>query len=127
MSALEHPLLGGCLLSVPGNTRPPAPAQAVGSEGVLAGGQPSLCSSTRTSPRGAALGKESVLLHRLCPTFAEQEPFLIFTFLPKMQEIRVLVPELGRSPGVENGNPFHGQRGLVGYSPWGPKELDMNE
>ena len=22
---------------------------------------------------------------------------------------------------------FHGQRSLVGYSPWGPKELDMNE
>ena len=21
----------------------------------------------------------------------------------------------------------HGQRSLVGYSPWGPKELDMNE
>ena len=22
---------------------------------------------------------------------------------------------------------FHGQRSLVGYSPWGPKELDMTE
>ena len=22
---------------------------------------------------------------------------------------------------------FHGQRSLVGYSPWGRKELDMNE
>ena len=22
---------------------------------------------------------------------------------------------------------FHGQRGLLGYSPWGPKELDMTE
>ena len=36
------------------------------------------------------------------------------------------IPKLGRSPGVGNGNPapvflprkFHGQRGLVGYSPW---------
>ena len=22
---------------------------------------------------------------------------------------------------------FHGQRNLAGYSPWGPKELDMTE
>ena len=22
---------------------------------------------------------------------------------------------------------FHGERSLVGYLPWGPKELDMNE
>ena len=36
----------------------------------------------------------------------------------------------GRSPGGEHGNPFqyscqenpHGQRSLVGYSPWGRKE-----
>ena len=34
-----------------------------------------------------------------------------------------------RSPGGENGNPGkpHGQRRLVGYSPWGHKELDMTE
>ena len=45
------------------------------------------------------------------------------------------IPELGRSPGVGNGNPapvflpgkFHGQRGLVGYSPWGCKEPDTTE
>ena len=44
-------------------------------------------------------------------------------------------PGLRRSPEVENGNPtpiflpgeFHGQRGLVGYSPWVHKELDMIE
>ena len=37
------------------------------------------------------------------------------------------VPGLGRFPGVGNGNPlqysclgkFHGQRSLVGHSPWG--------
>ena len=42
------------------------------------------------------------------------------------------VPELGRSPGGGNGNPLqyfypenpHGQRTLVGYSPWGRQELD---
>ena len=40
-----------------------------------------------------------------------------------------LIPGLGRSPGGGHGNPtpvflpeeFHGQRSLVGYSPWGPK------
>ena len=46
-----------------------------------------------------------------------------------------LNPGLGRSPGGRHGNPLHysclenshGQRSLVGYSPWGPKELDMTE
>ena len=43
----------------------------------------------------------------------------------------------GRSPGGGNGNPFgfpvflpgksHEQRSLVGYSPWGHKEMDMTE
>ena len=45
-----------------------------------------------------------------------------------------LIPGLGRSPGEENGNPLqysclenpsHGQRSLVGYSPWGRNELNM--
>ena len=46
-----------------------------------------------------------------------------------------LIPELGRSPGGEHGNPLqysclenpYGQRSLVGYSPWCCKELDMTE
>ena len=45
------------------------------------------------------------------------------------------IPGLGRSPGERNGNSLqysclknpHGQRSLVGYSPWGPKESDMTE
>ena len=45
------------------------------------------------------------------------------------------IPGLGRSPGLEHGNPLqysslenpHGQRNLAGYSPWGRKELDMTE
>ena len=45
------------------------------------------------------------------------------------------IPELGRSPGGGHGNPLqysclenpHGQRSLVGYSPWGCKESDMTE
>ena len=45
-----------------------------------------------------------------------------------------LIPGSGRSPGEGNGNTpvflpgkFHGQRSLVGYIPWGPKESDMTE
>ena len=42
---------------------------------------------------------------------------------------------LGRTPGGGHGNPLQysclenppGQRSLAGYSPWGHKELDMNE
>ena len=45
------------------------------------------------------------------------------------------IPGLGRSPGEGNGNPLqyycleksHGQRSLVGYSPWGRKESDTTE
>ena len=45
------------------------------------------------------------------------------------------IPGLGRSPGKGNVNPLqysslenpHGQRSLVGYSPWGRKELDITE
>ena len=40
----------------------------------------------------------------------------------------------GRSPGEGNGNSFlelpgksYGWRSLIGYSPWGHKELDMTE
>ena len=42
-------------------------------------------------------------------------------------------PELGSTPGEENGNPlqysgeFHGQKSHVSYSPWGCKDLDMTE
>ena len=36
------------------------------------------------------------------------------------------IPVLGRSPGEGNGNPLQ-YYCLVGYSPWGHKELDMTE
>ena len=48
----------------------------------------------------------------------------------------VSIPGLRRSPGEGNGNPltpvflpgeFHGQRRLVGYSPWYHKESDTTE
>ena len=45
------------------------------------------------------------------------------------------IPGLGRPPGGWHGNPLHysclenphGQRNMVGYSPWGHKELDTTE
>ena len=45
------------------------------------------------------------------------------------------IPGSGRFPGRGHGNPLqysclenpHEQRSLVGYSPWGRKELDMTE
>ena len=42
------------------------------------------------------------------------------------------VPGLGRFPGEGHGNhssilASHGQRSLVGHSPWGHKKLDMTE
>ena len=45
------------------------------------------------------------------------------------------IPGWGRSPGEGNSNPLqyscpenpHGQRSLVGSSPWGRKESDMTE
>ena len=46
------------------------------------------------------------------------------------------LPGLGRSPGERSGNPLqysclrnsmHGQRSLVGYSPWGHKESSTTE
>ena len=45
------------------------------------------------------------------------------------------IPGLGRSPGGGRDNPLqhscpenpHGQRSLVGYSPWGCKEMDRTE
>ena len=56
--------------------------------------------------------------------------------LSVMKESRVQSPGLERSDGDGNGNPptpiflpgeFHGQRRLVGYSPWGHKESDTTE
>ena len=54
---------------------------------------------------------------------------------PAMQGDLGLIPGLGRSRGVGKGNPLqyaclenpHGQRSLVGYSPWGRKESDTTE
>ena len=55
--------------------------------------------------------------------------------LPANAEDSGSFPELGRSPGEGNGNSLqysclenpHGQRGLVGYSPWDCKTSDTTE
>ena len=53
--------------------------------------------------------------------------------LPTMRETWAPSPGLGRSPGEGNGNPVflpgesEGRRSVVGYSPWGCKELDTTE
>ena len=46
--------------------------------------------------------------------------------LPAIAGDMGLILVLGRSPGEGNGK-SHGQRSLVGYSPWDHKELDMTE
>ena len=61
---------------------------------------------------------------------------LVVKNLPVMEETYLgLIPGLGRSPGGGHGNPLqysylenpHGQRSLVGYSPWGCKESSTTE
>ena len=54
--------------------------------------------------------------------------------LPALRDLGS-TPGLGRSPGGGHGNPHqysclenpHGQRKLVGYSPWGHKKSDMTK
>ena len=61
----------------------------------------------------------------------------LLSLCSRAQELQLLssIPGWGRSPGEGNGNPLqysclgksHGQRSLVGYSPWGHKELDRTQ
>ena len=61
-------------------------------------------------------------------------PWWVSQNLPIMQETQVqslsqedpLEKERAHTPVFLPGK-FHGQRSLVGYSPWGPKELEMTE
>ena len=66
----------------------------------------------------------------LCAHTSSSTPLFLGTWVIFAWEI----PGLGRSPGEGNSNPlqyscveFHGQRSLVGYSPWGCKELNLTE
>ena len=61
---------------------------------------------------------------------AKNLPAMLETWVPSLGSI----PGLGRSPGEEMTTRssilawrIHGQRSLVGYSPWGHKELDTPE
>ena len=55
--------------------------------------------------------------------------------LPAMLRDLGSIPGSGKYPGEKHGNPLqysylensHGQRSLVGYSPWGLEELDRTE
>ena len=66
--------------------------------------------------------------------WASQVVLVVKNLLANVRD-SVSIPGLGRSPGGGNGNPLqysclenpHGQRGLVGYSPWGLKESYMTE
>ena len=59
---------------------------------------------------------------------------LVVKDLPANAEDEGLIPGSGRSPGEGNGNPLqyaclwktHGQRSLVGYSPWSCKRVGHN-
>ena len=72
------------------------------------------------------------ILHIICPLLLVAQRV---KRLPAMQETQGLIPGSGRSPGEGNGNPLqyscleksHGQRSLVGCSPWGHKESDTTE
>ena len=60
---------------------------------------------------------------------------LVVKSLPAKVGDTSVIPGLGKSPGVENGNPvqvflpaeFYGQSSPVGYGPWGHKESDTTE
>ena len=60
---------------------------------------------------------------------------LVTQWLRILRQCGKIFPRLGRSLGEGHGSPLqysclenpHGQRNLVGYSPQGHKELDMNE
>ena len=61
------------------------------------------------------------------------KPFLLKQ--NKTKQLFLFYPWVGNASGGGHGNPFqcsclenpHGQRSLVGYSPWGHKELDTSE
>ena len=108
-----------------------------------------------TSGGWASLGKESTCQCRRCgfrfdpwvgkiPWGRDRVPTPVFLGLPGGSDCEEsacivgdlgLIPGLGRSSEEGNGYPLqysclgksHGQRSLVGYSPWGCKELDTTE
>ena len=85
----------------------------------------------------STLGFPLPRLSRSLPKFMSTElGFLSGSSEVKASALNAGDPGLGRSPGEGNGNTLqylflpresHGWRSLVGYTPWGCKELDMTE
>ena len=83
------------------------------------------------------LGVTSTLLFHGYRLLQASQMVLVVKNSPAIRDIRGtgLIPGLGRSLGGRHGNPLqysclenpHGQRSLVGYSPWGRKESDTTE
>ena len=79
----------------------------------------------------------SIIKQHLQEHWASQVALVVKNLLANAGDIRDTgsIPGLGRSPGGEHGNPLqysclenhHGQRSLVGCSPWGGQELDVSE
>ena len=78
-------------------------------------------------------------VHRVGDATQPSDP-LLFPSLPafnlpqhqglSQESVLHSIPALGRSPGEGNGNPlqyYYLENPMVGYSPWGCKELDMTE
>ena len=72
----------------------------------------------------------------LCEIWVSQVALVVKNLLANVGDTRDLglIPQSGRFPGVGNDptpillpGKFYEQRNLVGYSPWGPKELNTNE
>ena len=93
------------------------------------------CWSQKPGRQQVALAQ--IICHHFLLTLALPRPFLVAQMVGK--ESACNAGDLGsfsgleRSPGGRHGSPFqysflenpHGQRSLVGYSPWGHKESDM--
>ena len=100
----------------------------------------SMCQTTHSVPQTqsqqATCGK-SVLTYTECLWVSQV--VLVVKNLPAdpedKRDDRGSIPGSGRFPGGGHGNSLqysclenpHGQRSLAGYSPWGPKELDVPE
>ena len=97
------------------------PGSSVGKESACNAGDPSLIPGSGRSPE-EGIGYPPVFLGFLCGSAGKESACNVGDLGS--------IPALGRSPGEGHGNPLqssclenpHGQRCLVGYSPWGCKE-----
>ena len=100
------------------------PGGSAGKESTYDAGDPGLISGLGRSP-GEGIGYP--LQYSWISLVAQ-----MVKYLPAMQ---AFIPVLGQSPGGGHGNPLqysclenpHGQRSLMGYSPWGHKRSETTE